>query len=174
MVDVLLITLFYLKLISISVRLVVTLGWCNTVTPVKLKPQKSFSSFLGLILGLWFLLSSFCLQDSDLSVFGVVLYYSLFIIVSPVVAFFSSKYAFDSKFFYSSLEYLCFTYYCMFSLHIIEMSYTIHQTISLRSSSHSILYILLFHSHLYFNCSIFQMYWASQLSPQTSVPLYVL
>lgn len=34
-------------------------------------------------------------RDTDLSVFGVVLYYSLFIIVSPVVAFFSSKYAFD-------------------------------------------------------------------------------
>lgn len=35
-------------------------------------------------------------RDSDLSVFGVVLYYSLFIIVSPVVAFFSSKYAFEN------------------------------------------------------------------------------
>ena len=37
-------------------------------------------------------------RDTDLRVFGVVLYYSLFIIVSPVIAFFSSKYVFDNIF----------------------------------------------------------------------------
>ncbi|XP_034242959.1 vacuolar ATPase assembly integral membrane protein VMA21 homolog [Thrips palmi] len=35
------------------------------------------------------------LKDTDLSIFGVVLYYSLLIIVSPVVTFFSSKYVFE-------------------------------------------------------------------------------
>lgn len=37
-------------------------------------------------------------QETDLRIFGVVLYYSLFIIVSPVVAFFSTKYVFDNVF----------------------------------------------------------------------------
>ncbi|KAK3930164.1 Vacuolar ATPase assembly integral membrane protein VMA21-like protein, partial [Frankliniella fusca] len=42
--------------------------------------------------------------ETDLSVFGVVLYYSLFIIVSPVVTFFASKYAFDNIFGFSNVS----------------------------------------------------------------------
>lgn len=37
-------------------------------------------------------------RDTDLRVFAVVLYYCLFIIISPVVLFFSSKYVFDNWF----------------------------------------------------------------------------